>query len=410
MEAAPVASDRARATAAFRSRDFRLLWSGQTVSLVGDGAFLIALGWRTTALTGKSSSLAIVLMVHGLALLTTLLIGGALADRYSRRTLMIVSDLARCAVIAALAGIDASGHLTFGILLAGAALFGLGDGFFYPAFGGIVPLVVESHELASANTLIGVSRQGAFVVGPALAGGIYGAAGSAAVFGFDAASFIVSAALLFLARPRVFQRESSEGTLSEIVAGARYVMSVPWLWIGIFVSAFVLMVAMAPYQALLPKFVQGQFHRGVGSYGLLFAVQSLGMAAGTLLFGRVNPRRRRVIQIFGFLALNDLFVIGLALVPSFAAGAVFVTIRGVFIGYAITAWGTLLMEQVPESKLSRVTSLDFFGSTGLVPVGYALTAIASSFASPATILLAGFSLAFVLWSAPLASRTFREAA
>ena len=100
MEAAPVASGLASTTAAFRSRDFRLLWSGQTVSLVGDGAFLIALGWRTTALTGKSSSLAIVLMVHGLALLTTLLIGGALADRYSRRTLMIVSDLARCAVIA----------------------------------------------------------------------------------------------------------------------------------------------------------------------------------------------------------------------------------------------------------------------------------------------------------------------
>src|SRR5437867_10508793 len=204
MEAVSASEPRLRALGAFRSRDFRLLWSGQTVSLVGDGAFLIALGWRTTALTGKSSSLAIVLMVHGLALLTTLLIGGALADRYSRRTLMIVSDLARCAVIAALAGIDASGHLTFGILLAGAALFGLGDGFFYPAFGGIVPLVVESHELASANTLIGVSRQGAFVVGPALAGGIYGAAGSSSVFGFDAASFVVSAALLFLARPRVF--------------------------------------------------------------------------------------------------------------------------------------------------------------------------------------------------------------
>src|SRR5205085_1681188 len=86
------ALERLRALGAFRSRDFRLLWSGQTVSLVGDGAFLIALGWRTTQLTGKSSSLAIVLMAHGLALLTTLLIGGALADRYSRRTLMILSD------------------------------------------------------------------------------------------------------------------------------------------------------------------------------------------------------------------------------------------------------------------------------------------------------------------------------
>ena len=168
MEAVSASEPRLRALGAFRSRDFRLLWSGQTVSLVGDGAFLIALGWRTTQLTGKSSSLAIVLMAHGLALLTTLLIGGALADRYSRRTLMIVSDLARCGVIAALAAIDATGQLSFPILIGLAVAFGLGDGFFYPAFGGIVPLVVESPELGSANTLIGASRQGAFVVGPAV--------------------------------------------------------------------------------------------------------------------------------------------------------------------------------------------------------------------------------------------------
>ena len=71
-----------RALQAFRSRDFRLLWAGQTVSLIGDGAFLIALGWKTTQVTGRASSLAILLMLHGLALLTTLLLGGALADRY----------------------------------------------------------------------------------------------------------------------------------------------------------------------------------------------------------------------------------------------------------------------------------------------------------------------------------------
>src|SRR5919198_137237 len=144
MEAAvePRPVSRARALQAFRSRDFRLLWAGQTVSLVGDGAFLIA------------------------------------------------------------------------------------DGFFYPAFGGIVPLVVESHELASANTLIGVSRQGSFVVGPALAGAIYGLAGSPAVFGFDAATFLVSAGLLALARPRAFEPEESSSTWASIVDGARYVASV----------------------------------------------------------------------------------------------------------------------------------------------------------------------------------------
>jgi MFS family permease len=393
-----------------RSRDFRLLWGGQTVSLIGDGAFLVALGWKTFELTGSTGSLALVLMAHGLAMLATLLIGGALADRYQRRTLMIVSDLARFGVIGALTLADASGQLTFPLLIALAVGFGAGDGFFYPAFGSIVPLVVEPHQIASANTLISISRQGAFVVGPALAGVIYGLYGSAAIFGFDAATFLVAAGLLLLSHPRAYEPEPREGTFREIAAGFRYVMGVPWLWISIFVASFILMVAMAPYQALLPAFVEGEFDRGVGTYGLLFTVQSAGMVVGTLAFGQTNPRQRRVILVCVAFALNDACVIGMAAFPSFESAVALVTIRGACIGYGIGVWTTLMMELVPESKLARVTSLDFFGSFGLVPVGFALTAVISDHFEPRTILLTGFSIGFVLWLVPLASRQFREAA
>jgi MFS family permease len=403
-------ASRLRALHALRSRDFRLLWGGQTISLVGDGAFLVALGWKTFSLTGKTSSLALVLMLHSIAMLATLLIGGALADRYPRRTLMIVSDLARCGVIGALTVLDATGHLSFGLLLAFAIGFGLGDGFFYPAFGGIVPLVVEPHQLASANTLIGVSRQASFVVGPALAGAVYGTAGSAAVFGFDTVTFVVAAALLFMARPRVFEPEPGEGTFREIAAGFRYVASVPWLWISICIATFALMVAMAPYQSLLPALVEQHFGRGVGSYSFLFAVQAVGMVAGTLCFGQLNPRRHRVVITYGLFGLNDLCVIVMALLPWFALAAGLVAVRGFCIGFGIGLWETLLMELVPESKLSRVISLDFFGSLGLTPVGFALVAILSGFLPPSTILVTGFSIALVLWTAPLALRSVREAA
>src|SRR5262249_23535851 len=142
---------------AFRHRDFRLLWTGQVVSAIGDAAFYTALGWRAFTLVG-SQQLGIVFVCNGIGLLTTLLIGGALADRLPRRTMMIASDLARCGVIVSLALIDAGGGLTFPILAGLAFLAGLGDGFFFPAFGGIVPLVVESENLPSANSLIGVSR------------------------------------------------------------------------------------------------------------------------------------------------------------------------------------------------------------------------------------------------------------
>ena len=138
-------------------------------------------------------------------LLTTLLIGGALADRYERRRMMIVSDVWRFAAVGALAALDASGHLGFGSLVVLAALMGLGDGFFYPAVGGIIPLVVDAAHLPSANSLMGVARWGGFVVGPSLAGVLYRGVGSSWVFALDALSFLLSATLMLLARPRILE-------------------------------------------------------------------------------------------------------------------------------------------------------------------------------------------------------------
>jgi MFS family permease len=349
-------------------------------------------------------------MAEGLAMLATLLIGGALADRYQRRTLMIVSDLARFGVVGALAVTDATGNLSFPLLVVFAVGVGLGDGFFHPAFGGIVPLVVEARTLASANALIGTSRWGSFVVGPALAASIYAPAGSATVFALDAVTFLFAAALLWRARPRAVERTVGEGTMREIADGIRYVAGITWLWMTIALAAVVLMIGFAPFQSLFPTLVEDHFKRGVGSYGALFALQSVGMVVGTLVFGQTNPRRHRVLLTYGSWALNDVCVIILILSSSLELAAVLMAMRGFFIGFGVALWETLLMELVPEDKLSRVVSLDFFGSWGLTPVGYGLTAILSGFFTPRAILLGGFSLALVLWVSALSLRRVRSAA
>src|SRR5262245_39481240 len=229
MEHAALQTPGLRAFHAFRSREFRLVWSAQTVSLIGDAAFLTALGWRTFTLAG-SGKLGIVLVCQALAMLTTVLIGGALADRLPRRTLMIVSDVARFVAVGSPAAVDASGHLTFPIILVLATLMGFGDGFFYPAFGGIVPLLVEPTAVPSANAMIGVARWSSVLVGPSLAALVYGASGSATVFALDAATFVFSAALLWMTKPRPVEPSAKEGTFREIGAGFRYVARVPWVW------------------------------------------------------------------------------------------------------------------------------------------------------------------------------------
>jgi MFS family permease len=257
-------TDRASTLAAFRSRDFRLLWGGQTISFIGDAAFIVALGWRVTDLTGKASSLGFVLAAESLAMLATLLWGGVLADRYSRRLLMIGSDIARAGVMTVFFALDASGHLGMNAILVLAVLFGAGDGFFQPAFGGIVPLVVETPMLASANSWIGIARQSSLIVGPALAATLYGTAGPTVVWGLEAGSFLVSAGALWLARPRMIEPVPQLGMRKELVEGFRYVMSVPWIWTGITAATLMtsapLLIAFLLFQR---QFVQSFMRAGI---------------------------------------------------------------------------------------------------------------------------------------------------
>jgi MFS family permease len=396
--------------AAFTSRDFRLLWGGQTISFVGDAAFLVALGWRVTDLTGKASSLGYVLALQSLAMLTTLLLGGVLADRYPRRLLMISSDLARAAVVAAFLAVELTGHMTLAAVLTLAAAFGLADGFFQPAFGGIVPLVVDTPLFASANSWLSVARQGSSVVGPAIAAALYAAVGPAPVWALDAGSFVVSAAALWVARPRSTVSESRAGISHEFVEGFRYVISVPWIWTGILAATVILMIAMAPFNALLPNVVQTHYGRGVGSYGLLFSLMAIGMVAGSLAWARWNPRHGRVVVCFAAFGINDLGIAAVALSPWYWLAAVAVVWRGLWIGVGISAWTTLITELVPERLLSRVFSFDFFGSLGLTPVGYVVAAAVATAIAPTSILAVGGIAAVGLWFVPLTWRRVRAVA
>ena len=408
METLTPRSSRLRILDALRHRDFRLLFAGQTISQIGDAAFVVALGWRAFTLTHKASSLGIVLMVEALGLVTTLLIGGVLADRHSRRLLLIGSDVARAVLVGGLALTDATGHLRFGVLIAFVGLHGLGSGLFQPAFGGILPLLVEEPSLGSANALIGISRQAAIVIGPAAAGLIYGVAGSSAIFGADAMSFLVSAALLAPARPRAFERAPSEGLRSELTSGLRYVIQVPWLWRTITTFTLVLMTAFAATQVLLPKLVADKWHGGVGSYGLLFTLQGVGMVIGSVVLGQTSPTRRRGVLIYSLLALNTGVGIFLGLSPWFVGAALVQVVRGFCIGFAITLWDTMLMQRVPGHMLSRVISMDWFGSLGLLPAGLGLWALLSGFASPGTLIASSMVFCTVLYLLGLADPRIRS--
>ncbi len=236
---------------------------------------------------------------------------------------------------------------------------------------------------------------------------MYGLAGSTVVFGFNAFSFLVSFAFVWATRPRIAERAEAQGTLREIRAGFRYVAGVPWLWVTISLFAFVLMFQWAPIQVLTPKLVRAHFHLGVGAYGFVFSTMGAGMILGAVAFAQLNPRRRRGLLSYLIWIVNSLLVVVFALSPWYSLALVASFWRGACIGFGIAVWETMLMELVPQHMLSRVISLDWFGSFGLAPLGLVVVGAASGLASPGTIIALGACISIFIVAAGLLSRQIR---
>ena len=194
--------DRVRLFAPLAQRDYRLLVGGMSVSLLGDGLFLVALAWQVYALSNAPTALASVGIAMTIPTIVCLLLGGAVSDRYDRRSVMLCADAVRALGLAALAVLSVSGALQLWELMAVAVVYGAATAFFDPASDALVPELLPADELAQANSLDQLIRPLALrLAGPAVGGVVIGAVGVGWSFALDAASFVVSAATLLAMSP-----------------------------------------------------------------------------------------------------------------------------------------------------------------------------------------------------------------
>src|SRR5580765_4406604 len=226
----PGGFSRVNLLAPLRHRNFRLLWAGMTVSLLGDGIFLVAMAWQAYELWNAPAALSLLGIGMTVPMIAFLLPAGVLSDRLDRRSLMLWADLARAVVIAALAVLALTGLLTFWELLVIVACYGVGTAFFAPAFEAIVPDIVPAPDLAAANSLDQLVRPIAFrLAGPALGGALVAGFGLGTAFAVDAATFVVSAGAVSLMRPPAHPRSEHVGSsLSAVKEGLRFVRRRVW--------------------------------------------------------------------------------------------------------------------------------------------------------------------------------------
>ncbi len=388
-----------RVFAPLRERDFRLLWSGMTVSLVGDGMLLVALAWTVYELSNRPAAMAAVGIAMAVPHVAFLLLGGVASDRFDRRRLMIASDAVRGAVVGVLGLLALTGALRLWHILALVVVFGSATAFFGPAFDAFVPDVVSPDRLPQANAIDQFVRPCAHgMLGPALGGVLIAAGGSATAFLADAATFAVSIAFLSRVRPRLVHQapETAEdeapsaGVWADVREGFRYVRSNVWLWATFLAATFAYLLFMGPVDVLLPYLVKNELHAGAGTLGTVLAFGGLGALLGALAVGGIGLPRRNMTFIYVAWTCSTLVIAGYGFVRVPWQAMVVSFVFSAFEAAGTVVWLTTKQRLVPRALLGRVSSFDWFISTGLVPLSFAVTApVAAAIGARNTFVLAG---------------------
>jgi MFS family permease len=375
--------------APLRHRDFRLLWSGMTVSLMGDGIFLVAMAWQTYALWNAPAALSIVGIAMTIPTIAFLLPGGVLSDRLDRRTIMLAADGVRGAVILALAGLSLSGHLRLWELVAIVAVYGVGTAFFTPAFDAIVPAMLPAADLAAANSLDQFVRPVALrLAGPALGGWLITAVGVGSAFVVDAASFGASAvALVAIRTAAVRPVGAGEPPLRALVSGVRFVRRRVWLWGTLISAAFAYLVFLGPTEVLLPYLVKNGLHGSAGQLGLVFAAGGIGSIGCAVIMGQRGHPERDITFMYVTWTAATLVVAGYGLATAGWQLMLACLAFNALETAGTIVWATVKQRHVPAHMLGRVSSLDWLISIGLLPLSFALTApVAAAIGVRATLL------------------------
>lgn len=384
-------------------RDYRWLLSGLSVSLLGDGVFLVALAWQVYTLKGAPSALGAVGIAMTVPTIACLLLGGAVSDRYDRRRVMICADAARAIAAATLATLALCGRLRFGELLALAVVQGAASAFFDPASDAIVPELLEGELLAQANALDQLVRPLALrLAGPAIGGLVVALLGSGGAFVADAVSFALSGIAVATLAPGLRPAAAGGGALgSEIADGLRYVAGEPWLWVTLAGAAIAYLLFMGPVEVLLPYVVKEQLHQDAGSLGLVYAAGGAGSLVCAVAVGGRGLPRRPVRFIYVTWTIATLAVAGYGVARSDWGLALASIAFNALETAGTIAWITLKQRLVPAPLLGRVSSLDWLISIGLLPLSYGLTGPVSAALGVRTTLVGAGVLGAVVTVAGL---------
>lgn len=370
-----------------REPNFRRLFWGRTISLVGDGISPVAIAFAVLGMGGSATDLGIVIAARSVAVTALVLVGGVFADRISPRLAMLRADLTRMIVMGTMAALliaDAASTWQLALLY---GCEGAATAFFNPASNAIIPQVVSSSRLQEATALVNLSRSAGNLVGPAIAGILLALGTPGWALAVDALTFGLSAA--FLVRLRAPRRAAglTEPFISELRHGWTEFASRTWIWVVVLSAAVSNAIFFPAFEVLGPT-VAHESLGGSSSWAVIAAALGAGSLVGGALALTLRPRRLLLVGESG-LVLFGLPVVFLAITAPVALIAFGAFVAGATVSLAIILYETAAAQHIPQAAFSRVMAYDWFGSLALEPVGLVLI-------GP---LAAGIGISATLWGA-----------
>ncbi|MBL8166452.1 MAG: MFS transporter [Anaerolineae bacterium] len=378
-------------------RDFRLVWLGEGVSLLGDQIYLVAVPWLTLQLTGSGLALGLVSAATALPRAIFMLLGGAVTDRFSPRRVMLASNIMRMVLTALLCIAVLTETIQLWMLFVSALLFGTADAFFYPAQNSIVPQIVGRDQIESGNALVQITAQLASFFGPALGGLIIAnlsgaadlsaleaagrapeASGIGAAIALNSLSFLVAAVALTFMRSGNAASSTASTTrqlLASIAEGLRVVWSDPVFRVIVLLTASINFCIIGPISVGMPMLADTRYAEGAAALGAIYSSFGGGALLGVIIGGSTKaPRRMGVIVMSLITLLGVMWTTYSIPLPLGAAVAVGVVI-GLTVGYSNVVMISWLQKRTDPELLGRVMSIVMLGSVGLGPISSMLAGV-----------------------------------
>jgi predicted MFS family arabinose efflux permease len=363
-----------RVLAALRSAPFRRYSAGVLISLIGSWVEAAAYGYVVLLLGGSATTLGLIGFLNTIPNLVFAVPAGALADRYDRRTLLMIFQSLNLVLAVVLAATWATDTLTVGLLAGLAVLGGILGTLSFPPFQAMLGSIVPRRDLESAVAINSLSLQVARCVGPAIAGFLLAAAGPTWVFGANAVSFLaVLGTLLTLPHSRPARAIAGEAQIA-ISSVLRYVFSQRSLGAMIVLLLIAGLFAAPPVAFMVPALVRDNLHGGAGTLGAILAAIGLGSLLGSFALLRFSRRANKGEPLIAGLLLTGAALAAIGASTNTWLSLVLGLIGG--LGGALFVGLSTVVAQAMSSDVIRARVLAIWAAAfvGMLPFGALITA------------------------------------